>query len=164
MSNSTRVHHYPFTLRTAALAITGFEAAQDKFYFYLIPPEKALTIESLYFQLQMVFFSAVAPADRVITHVGIASNFPMFITDEPERLRTYEINAEADANRRVNVDIDLTALLKKDDAEYRNQFSNHNAAGATYVYFKTADGTRGSGTGTIEICKADGLFTTEAIA
>jgi len=162
MSNSTRPHHYPETLRTSAEITTNL--FQDKAFFYLIPPQNSLTIENIRLHLKLTFDASVSVGNRKVTHIGIADEFPAFITDEPNRLLQLEVNAVADGNRQVDINIDLTPLLKRDDIAYRDFIEPDGLTGLTYVYIKCADGCRGALTGIIEICKVDAQFTTEGIA
>lgn len=71
----------------------------------------------------------------------------------------------ADANRRVDLSIDLTHLLKHDNVSYEEDaFDDGPTTGYTAVEILLADTLRETSTvGTIEIWKIDGLFTTTGI-
>lgn len=163
MSNSTRPQHYPYSFRTSA-EVDGTQLYQDKAFFYLIPPERALTIENLRMHLKFTFDASVSVGNRIVQAVGIADEFPAFITDEPNRLLQYEINQAADGSRKVDIMIDLTPLLKRDDVAFRDFIEPDGLTGLTYAYLKLADGCRGALAGTIELWKVDATFTTEGIA
>ena len=78
-------------------------------------------------------------------------------------LRTQELNIAADVNRYVDISIDITHLLKKDNVAFREYFDD-NIDGATYVMIEPADALIGvSNIGTINLWKIDAQFTTQGI-
>lgn len=161
MSKSTKVHFYKHTLRSSALVGGGF--CQDKAYFYLVAPKKAQTIESMYLHLRVTFDAAIAVGDRKIEYVAIGDEYPFFITDDPSGyFNKLELNLAADGDGKIDLRLNLTPLLKKDNAGWRDRFNAES--NLTYVIIKTPDGNRGVSTvATVQICKVDALYTTTGI-
>ena len=161
MSQSTKVHFYQHTLRSSALVNGGL--CQDKAYFYLVAPKKAQTIENMYLHLRITFDAAIAVGDRKIQYIGIGDEYPFFIDQEPSGyFNKLDLNLAADASRKINLRLNLTPLLKKDNAGWRDRFNAES--GLTYVIIKTPDGNRGiTSVATVEICKVDALYTTTGI-
>ncbi len=161
-SQSTRHHHYPFTFRSCAFANSA--ACQDKVYLYIVPPEDAVTIERLYVHLRFTFDSSVAVGNRVVEAIGIGNELPLLIGQEPSRYREVVLNQAADGDRKVDIRVDLTHLLEKTHAKYRDFFNDPATEDMTYVVLKLHDNLRGVLTvGTINLWKIDALFTTRAI-
>ena len=162
MSKSTKVHFYKHTLRSSALVNGGL--CQDKAYFYLVAPKKAQTIESMYMHLRVTFDAAIAVGNRKIQYIGIGDEYPFFITDEPSGyFNKLDLNLAADAvTRKIDLRLNLTPLLKKENAGWRDRFNAES--NLTYVIIKTPDGNRGITTvATVDICKIDALYTTTGI-
>lgn len=164
MTQSSKVHHYPRTIRSVCMVDEAH--CQDRTYFYIAPPEDALTIESLIVHLKMTFDAGIVSADRVLKSLAIGSSFPLFITSNPAYFRELTINQSADAvTRKIDVKIDLTSLLKKDNVRYRGMFGSFGTDDYTYIIIKTADNNRGLGTvATIDLCRVDAQYTTKGIA
>ncbi len=164
MTQSTKVHHYPRTLRSVCMV--NQIHCQDRTYFYITPPEDAISVESLIVHLKMTFDASIASADRVLKSLAIGSSFPLFITSNPAYFRELTLNQSADAvTRKIDVKIDLTTLLKKDNVRYRGIFGNFVTDDYTYVIIKTADNNRGVTTvATIDLCRVDAQYTTKGIA
>lgn len=162
MSKSTKVHFYKHTLRSSALVGGGF--CQDKAYFYLVPPKKAQTIESMYLHLRVTFDAAIPVGGRKIQYVGIGNEYPLFITDDPSGyFNKLDLDLAADGSRKIDLRLNLTPLLKKDNAGWRDRF-NVDGDNLTYVIIKTPDSNRGVTTvATVQICKVDALYTTTGI-
>lgn len=136
---------------------------QDKTYFYVVPPEKALTIENLFVHLKLTFDAGIASGNRKLEYIGIGNELPLFVEDDPTFFRKIDFNLSADANRKIDVKIDLSHLLNKENAGYRDYFGDI-PDNLTYVIIKTAAGNRGvSNVGTINLCKIDAQYTTEGI-
>lgn len=163
MSRSTKSQFYRNTLRTAAIADTSF--CTDKVYLYPVPPQNCLSIESIFFHLRMQFDAGVATADQVVEYIAIANQRPLFINDEPTRMRKIDLNVAADGNRRVDILIDLSSLLKTDDVGFTSLWSaDYEIGDQTHILIKLPDSLRSTlAVGTIEICKVDCLYTTTEI-
>lgn len=163
MSKSTVVHHYPRTMRSVCLVNASM--CQDKFVFYPVPPQDAISIETLYVHIKITFDASVAVGNRVLKEVGIGSEHPLFIDVEPEYYRALELNQSADGSRVVDVRLDLTSLLKKDNVRYRSYFDNIVTTDYTYIFIKLSDNLRGVlVAGVLNKCKVDAQYTTKKIA
>ncbi len=163
MSGSTKSQHYRYTLRSVAVA--GRSMCNDKYYLYPVPPQDAITIEGLFVHLKILFDSGVASGDRVIQSIGVASERPLSITDEPANLREQILNISADANRRIDLKIDLTHLLNKDNVAFTSLLSaDYEQDNMTFIYLRLSPSLRNALTvGTIELWKADSTYTTREI-
>jgi len=161
MSISTKVHWYPHTLRSVAMA--GNNLCQDKAFFYVVPPREALTIENLYLHLKLTFDAAVPIGDRKLQYIGICDEIPLLITQDPNYFRKLDLNMAADpVTRKLELRLNLTSLLNKENAGWRDRFEE--GTDLTYIIIKTVDNTRGiSNVATIDLCKADALYTTQGI-
>ena len=162
MSQSTTKQHYPFSFRTAcAVNVT---ACTSKIIMFLIPPENALTIEQLYCHFRMTFDSAISSGDRVIEYIGIQDEVPLSVSVAPHSLKKFDVNVVADGSRKVDIRLDLSSLLTKSKAGYRDYFTDPGGYGLTYVVVKFRDAlATTSNVGTIDLWKLDGLFTTQGI-
>lgn len=162
MSESTKVHFYPHSLRSAALA-EGY-LCRDKAYFYLIPPKQAQTIEYMFLHLKMTFNIAVPADDRVLQYIGIGNEYPAAITLEPSGyFKKLDLNLAADANRKIDLTLNLTPILNKLNAGWHDRASTDGNQ-QTYVIIKVSDNLRENyGPATIELCKVDALYTTRGI-
>jgi len=159
---ASKNHFYPFTLRLATLSNVIF--CRDKFYVYPVPPEDALSIENLFIHLKFTFDASVASGSRIVEWIGIGSEFPTFITDEPDYFRKIDLNVAADANRKVDIKLDLTTILNKDNVRYREYFETPVTTDYTYVIIKLSENLRDTSlVGTAQLCKLDALYTTKGI-
>lgn len=155
-------HFYPFTFRTAAIVNAAW--CRDKAYLYLVPPQDALTIENMFVHFKFTFDAGVASGDRKIEYIGIANEVPLLIQANPSYLRKIDLNQSADVNRKLDIKLDLSSLLKKDNVRYREYFETPVTTDYTYVIIKLAEALRDTGTvGTIDLWKMDGLFTSKGI-
>lgn len=162
MQEGSKKHFYPFTFRSAA--ISNAAQCRDKTYMYLVPPQDALTIENMFCHLKFTFDAGVAAANRVVEYIGIANSVPLFIESDPTYLKKIILNQAADANRKVDIKLDLTTLLKKDNVRYREYFETPVTTDYTYVIIKLSGNLRDTSTvGTIDLWKLDGLFTSKGI-
>lgn len=167
MGSQSKIPSYPYSLRTVAMkdtTICGY-----RFMYYMLPPKEALTIERLYCHFVMQFVSGVASADRIIKSIGIVDEIPLLISQEANYQRRQEINLQADANRRVDLSIDLTHLLNKNNVAYEEGgFDPADDEGFTFVEIVLSANLDANhpnylNVGTIELWKLDGLFTTTGI-
>lgn len=164
MGNQNKLQPYPYSLKTVLAA--NQSACLNRFFLYMLPPKDALTIENLFCHFVFLFDSSVLAADRVVQSVGIVDEltpFPITATSNYQRRQT--VNMTADSNRRVDLSIDLSHLLKNDNVAYEETaFDDGPTTGYTAVEILLSDNLRETGTvGTIEIWKLDGLFTTTGI-
>lgn len=162
MGEQSKKHIYPYSLRLAAMA--GYTFCQDKALLYIVPPAQALTIENLFCHFKLTFDTGVAVADRVVEYIGVCNEIPLLVTGEPSYLRKHDLDIAADGNRQVDIKIDLSALLNRDHANYREYFDDPTTDDFTYCVVKLADGCRGNNNvGTVNIWKLDALYTTTGI-
>lgn len=162
MSRSTKRHIYPYTLRTAAMVNVAH--CTDKAILYLAPPAQALTIENLFCHLRFTFNSDTPVGDRVVEYIGVCNEIPILVSQDPSYLRKIDLNVAADGNRKVDIKVDLSELLNRNNANYREYFDSPVTDDFTYCILKLADGNRTDLTvGTIDLWKLDGLFTTTGI-
>lgn len=164
MGSQNKLQPYPYSLKTVLAANQA--ACLNRFFLYMLPPKDALTIENLFCHFVFQFDSGVAAADRVVQSIGIVDQLvPFPITAASNYQRRQPVNMSADANRRVDLSIDLTHLLKHDNVSYEEDaFDDGPTTGYTAVEILLSDNLRETSTvGTIEIWKLDGLFTTTGI-
>ncbi len=164
MGNQNKLQPYPYSLKTILAA--NQSACLNRFFLYMLPPKEALTIERLYCHFVFLFDSSVLAANRVVQSVGIVDELvPFPITAESNYQRRQTVNMSADANRRVDLSIDITHLLNHDNVAYEEDaFDDGPSTGYTAVEILLSDNLRETQTvGTIEAWKIDGLFTTTGI-
>jgi hypothetical protein len=149
------------------VAVVNGAACTDKLYLYPVPPEDALTLEGLFTHFRIVFDSSVAVGDRVVESIGIANQRPLFINDEPTIYKKLVLNEAADGDRRVDIKVDLTDLLVdlKENVAWTPVFgADYDDGDQTFIYIKFPTTLRDTlNVGTIEIWKADSLYTTREI-
>lgn len=166
MGGQNKLQPYPYSLKTIA-AGSGQSICLNRFFMYMIPPKEALTIERLFCHFVMTFDSGVAAADRKIVSVGIVDEvrpFPM--TSDANYQRRQAVNLSADANRVVDLSIDLTHLLKHDNVRYEEVAfdSSDIDTGFTAVEILLPEALSStSNIGVLTLWKIDGLFTTDGI-
>ena len=167
MSETTKLQQYKYSLRTTSIQPKTFPNGYlcgNKFYVFPVPPEDALTIENLYLHLKIRFGAGVASGSRMITKIGIANNRPLYGLT-PSRLRTYDVNWVADADRYIDKKIDLSALLDKEAVAYKDYFDTDDGVTPyTYVYIELPAELDGFGSnGDLWQCRMDALYTTLGI-
>lgn len=159
-SFSPKSQFYRYSLKTAGLK--GNSWCGDIAWLYLRPPEDAQSIESMYCRFRLRFDAGVAVGDRILEKVGISSSASLF--DTPDYERELEINQAADGDRYVDISIDLSTLLKKDNVKFQEDFGDFSTQDFTFVYIKLPYSLRNNlSVGTIELWKLDGMFTTKEI-
>lgn len=164
MGGQNKLQPYPYSLKT--VLASNQQGCFNRFFLYMLPPKEALTIERLYCHFVFLFDASVAAADQVVQSIGIVDQlvpFPSTATSNYQRRQA--VNLQADANRRVDLSIDLTHLLKHDNVAYEEDaFDDGPTTGYTAVEILLAQNLQQTSTvGTIEIWKIDGLFTTTGI-
>lgn len=167
MSESTKHQPYTYSLKTVAYVGMGTDICTNVIMMYIVPPDNALTIENLYMHLVMQFDAAVPVGDRVLRKIGISDEFTSeYFFGAPNRLKVFDVNIAADANRMIDKRIDLSALLKKDDVLYRELILPITApdTGYTYIYLEFDEDQKNNNLlGSIKLWKADALYTTVGI-
>ena len=164
MGNQNKQQPYPYSLKTVLASQQA--ACLNRFFLYMLPPKDALTIERLFCHFVFLFDAGVASGDRVVQSIGIVDQLvPFPITATSNYQRRQSVNMTADANRRVDLSIDLTHLLKHDNVAYEEDaFDDGPTTGYTAVEILLADALQSTSvTGTIESWKLDALFTTTGI-
>lgn len=144
----TRNQEYPFSFKT----VSGIDLfmCNRKLYFRLVPPDELLEHKGLHTTFICVFDASVPVGARVIRSIGIGNEVPIFVTDNPTIYKKVTLNKVADANRRVEINIDLTPLVLP---------TNDN-----YVVVELDNSLLNvSNLGTIKVWKIDELFTTRGI-
>lgn len=162
-SQSTKSQFYRYTLRTVASAAPV--GCTDKMFLYPVPPEDALSIETLFTHFRFVFDSSVAAADRVVEWMAVASERPLFIASEPTRCNKLILNQAADGDRRIDLKLDLSDLLIHENIGFTPQVgADYEQDNMTLLYVKFPDTLRNTLTvGQLEIWKADSTYTTREI-
>ena len=148
--------------RSGSLTACGY-----RFMMYMQPPKDALTIERLYCHFIFQFDSGIAAADRVVQSIGILDETAPFPADTSANYqRRQTLNIQADSNRRVDIGIDLSHLLKNDNVRYEEVGfdSSDIDTGFTVVEILLPNTISFATTsGIIELWKQDGLYTTTGI-
>jgi hypothetical protein len=165
MGSQNKRQPYPYSLKTIA-ASNYTSVCLNRFFMYMVPPKDALTIERLFCHFVFRFDSGISAADQKIVSVGIVDELvPSPITATSNYQRRQELNVSADANRRVDLSIDLTHLLKHDNVEYQESVLDDSPdTGYTAVEILLPSSLQSTLTvGVVELWKLDGLFTTTGI-
>jgi hypothetical protein len=158
----TKKQEYTYSMKTAGVdtrdILTTF--CNGRAIFYLIPPKDALSIQYLRTQFKFIFDSSIPTDWQKIYRIGIRdSKLDDFVTYE----RYIELDLAADGARTVQIDMNLTPLLKKDDVAY-TEFEDTFGTGYCYVYIELAPELAATGTiGEMRLWKVDALFTTVGI-
>jgi len=162
MSESSKNHFYHYTARSIGFHYSAW--CGGKILLFVMPPEKALTIENLYVHFKATFDSGIASGQRIVKSISIVDDVPLLYNSNADLtyIRTLELNVAADGNRQVDLKLDLSHLLKKDNVGFRDLFEE--PSGLTYVMIEPDDSLVGvSNIGTIDLWKIDAQFTTQGI-
>lgn len=165
MGSQNHQQAYPYSLRTVAAGSAQI-ICLNRFFMYMIPPKDALTIEKLFCHFVLTFDASVSAANRTIESIGIVDDLrPFPITAAANYQRRQIINQSADANRRIDVSIDLSHLLKRDNVAYEETgFDNGPTTGYTAVEILLNNALQNTTTiGVLDLWKIDALFTTTGI-
>ena len=163
MSESTKHHFYPYTVRSVGFQYSAW--CGGKILLYVIPPEKAQTIENLYVHFKATFNSGIPSGNRKIKAISVVDRMPPLCNSNGgvNYMRTQEFDISADANRKVDIKIDISHLLKKDNVAY-GEYMDVVITGATMVMIEPDDALIGNNNiGTIDLWKVDAQFTTQGI-
>lgn len=163
MSQSTKSQFYKYSIRSVAQV--DYPICIDKAYLYPVPPEDALSIENMFVHFRFTFYDTIAPADQVLEYIAIGNTWPLFPEDEPPRIRKFEVNQAADANRVVDVKFDFSHLVKSDDIAFTPQLTpDYDNGDMTFALVKFPDSLRDVlQVGVIDIWKIDTIYTTREI-
>ena len=162
---SQKKQEYTYSFKTAVFTSNYINLCTDKILFWLVPPKNSLGIHYLHTQLKFQFESSIPSAVRYIKDIGIIGRYGQD-TSLAEHFRILEINKVADANREVELSINLSSLLKKDDiASTENIVSPPVLTdGFTFVYVSFDSSLVDElSLGRIRLWKTDALFTTTGI-
>lgn len=163
MSESTKEHWYLQTARSIALVDRAW--CGGKVLLYAIPPEKAITIENLYIHFKATFDASIPSGNRKIKRISIVDKQPLFYdsNNDLNYYRYMDVNISADpTTRKVDIKLDLSHLLKKTNAKYREYVDSDSAGGFTYVMIEPDDTLIGNNNiGRIDLWKIDAQFTTQ---
>lgn len=163
MSESTKSHWYLQTIRSVAYANGGW--CGGKIMLYVVPPNKAISIENMYIHFKATFDVSVPIGKRIVKRIGIIDKKPLVFNSNADvnYYRYMDVNIAADAvTRKVDIRLDLSHLLKKDNVKYREYFDDDSSGGFTYIMIEPDDSLIGAlNFATIEIWKADAQFTTQ---
>lgn len=172
MGSRSKQQAYPYSLKTVAASedttslMSGLICG-NRFFMYMLPPKDALTIERLFCHFVFQFDASISAGDRVVRSIGIVDEIiPFSETAESNYQRRQELNISADANRRVDISMDLTHLLKNDDVGYEESGFDPNPVTTGYTLVEILldqDIPTLTATGVVELWKIDGLFTTIGI-
>lgn len=163
MSDSSKHHVYPHSIKSIAMANVAW--CGGKVLLYVLPPEKALTIENLFVHFKATFDSGISGGNRVIKSISVVDMIPPLYNSNAgvNYIRTLDLNIAADGSRKVDIEVDISSLLKKDNVGYR-EYMDDDFGGLTYVMIEPAAALAGvSNIGTIDLWKLDAQFTTQGI-
>lgn len=163
MSEKTKLQEYKYSFKSAAFTSVGVvNICQDKILFYLVPPQDALSIQYLRTHLKFQFESSVASGDRIIEKIGIVSAYEYDETGL-DYFNAININQAADGSRNIELNINLTPLLKKTNVNYSIELTPPGD-NYTMIWVKFPNNLYGNlSVGRILLWKADALFTTTGI-
>lgn len=139
---------------------------------YLVPPKNALSIENMWTHINFQFDAGIPSGQRVITNIGISAGYPLDFSisgSTPKTdgtIRKLPVNWAADPTTRIiDKRIDLSSLLRKDVAGYRDFFLDFTDPDEDYTYIWVEFGVpvNTSITGKMNLWKADALYTTIGI-
>lgn len=164
MGSQSKVQPYPYSLKTVA-ANDFPNVCFNRVVMYMTPPKDALTIERLFCHIVFRFEAGVAAGSRYLRSIGIIDELVPLLTEPSNYQRRQEVNIAADANRRIDLSIDLSHLLKNDDVAYSaggaDVGPDTGYTAVELVFDPSLEST--PDIGDIELWKIDGLFTTIGI-
>lgn len=164
---SSKIQEYKYSLKTQAYTSPdSVGLCGDVTLFYLLPPQDAIEIKYLRTHLKLRFDSGIASGDRKIQRIGILSKFD----SDPsiaDHFRYLDVNITADVNREVELDMNLTSLLKPTNTRYNSDiFLQGVDDNYTYVYLRLGNGDNlinEPTVGDILLWKVDGMYTTTGV-
>lgn len=156
----TKNQEYKYSLKTVAADTTNILTTMclGRALFYIVPPQDAQSIQYLRTHFKFKFDSSIPSGYRRLDRVGII-DAKFGATYE----RYLDVNLIADANREVELNINLTPLLKKENVAY-TLFEDAFGTGYTYIFIELAPELYETPSiGEMRLWKADALFTTLGI-
>jgi hypothetical protein len=162
-----KIQPYTYSLKTAMIG--GRMFCSNKFYFYLTPPENALSIENLQTHIRVQFDTAVLPeAYRKILRIGVQNALDGL--EYSTHKRSIELNLAADVNGLIDLQVDLTSLINKDNVEFWPGTAADYPNATNFIFVEVPIeiynyyvGPSYDPIGEVELWKADALFTIRAI-
>lgn len=149
---SNAIQEYTYSLKSVAFSSTsiGMLCSSEQ-WFQVYPPDDYIELKRLRFHIILLFDSGITVPNQMVNKIGITDSKITGLTDATySNLLT--LNRSADASRRLDLNIELTSLLK------RSPNNNYYV----YMKFPTTYTTSPNG-GKVLLCKADALFTTTGI-
>jgi hypothetical protein len=147
--DSGKQQAFPYSMRT--VAAMNQPMCNSRYHFQVTPPTNALTIESLFTHLVFQFDVSVASGNQTVQAIGITNQISSYLLPAPSYARYLQINQAADGSRRIDLKLDLSALLLK----------SNPSVGVDVILNSNLNGV--STIGTIEVWKTDALYTTTGI-
>ena len=167
MSESTKSQFYKYSMRS--VCAVGISYCARRIGLEILPPDNAMTIENLFMHLKMTYDGTIPTADEVLERISIISGFPAYTPGSAEAedyYRSLEVNLTPTADV-IDVFIDLTSLLNKNNPGSPNQFETDDLATIVFLenkgYTGAIDTDGPQTTGTINIWKLDAIYTTREI-
>lgn len=159
MSGQTRRQEYKYQYKTLAVARTTFCGYGPTMSVSI--PDNLLELKNLCVHASLVFDSSVSAPNRVLHWIGGGYNMdpaPANKTSD-EQPRMMHISEAADANRRVDVTIDLSHLIDQLEFDTSGSFDQ-----PSFELGMITDPTNNNSvTGALELWKVDMIYTTKGI-
>lgn len=152
MASGSRVQEYPYQYKSISLQNARDCGQGGTVNFNL--PEDFIAAKNLYAHIRIQFDAAEPTANQKIIAIGQPTYPP-----EGAQPKMIPLNLSADANRRIDLEIDLTPLIPKLDvfgASFALYGQSHLSIGILHPNIL-------SGFANIEIWKLDLVYTTQGI-
>lgn len=111
-TQSSKHQEYTYTAQSVhedgATSVVPEEAG-----FWVQPPEGAISMERLFIDVKIRFHSSVALSNCKVTQIGIVPSANYSTNQVPANRRMIDVNLLADANRELNIKMNLSSLLIK---------------------------------------------------
>lgn len=153
MRQGTKSQFYQFSGQTT---ISKGTFCTRRILIRQLPPDNAQSIENLFMHIRInTSTGSLSSGDKVLARVGVMSSVPSYgYPDTPTRTRFLTVNKAAVSDI-IDATIDLSSLLDKD------------AVDTTFVFLEmknaSTDVSADGNTGSIELWKLDGIYTTREI-
>jgi hypothetical protein len=149
MADSTLKEDYPYAVKVVTVA--DYQACGNRYFLAVYPPEDMLECKEIYTRLHFRFMGGVAPADQIIERVGVSSDYPDFILDDPVQVLYLDKQFTADANGHLELSLDLTPYIQ-------------DPAGANFIELQFAASLFSSGGwGIFDLWQVDMVYTTQGV-
>lgn len=106
--------HQEYTYTAQCVVGGGSSVVRTEAGFWVQPPENTISIEYLFVDIKVRFNANVPLDDCKITRIGIMHYSPLTGLPTENEKRWHDVDLQADANRELEVRMNLTSLLKKD--------------------------------------------------